>query len=146
MIAWIASSSIRTIRANVNICKRLYGNHSRMTRAMTKRSIHNLKMYQLFQDSILFMHCVPNWHNKHERVETKRLHQCMVQCLKHNSFTACLIYILSPLLTNQQVLDEYNKIVHQFLWEGKGDKIKRSIMISAYESGGLKMPDLYSFN
>ena len=57
--------------------------------------------------------------------------------------TVLLIYILSPLLTNQQVLDEYNKIFHQFLSDGKGDKIKGSIMISTYEYGGL---DLNSFN
>ena len=39
--------------------------------------------------------------------------------------------------TNQQVLDEINNIFYKFLWDGKGDKIKRSIMISDYENGGL---------
>ena len=33
-----------------------------------------------------------------------------------------------------------------FLWDGKGDKIKRDIMISDYENGGLKMIDIKLFN
>ena len=54
--------------------------------------------------------------------------------------------MLSPLPTNQQVLDEINNIFYKFLWDGKGDKIKRSIMISDYENGGLRMLDLNSVN
>ena len=46
-----------------------------------------------------------------------------------------LVYMLSPLPTNQQVLDEIN-IFYKFLRDGKGDKVKRSIMISDYEKGG----------
>ena len=57
-----------------------------------------------------------------------------------------LVYMLSPLPTSQQVLDEINNIFCKFLWDGKGDKIKRSIMISDYENGGLRMLDLNSFN
>jgi len=44
------------------------------------------------------------------------------------------------------VLDEINNIFYKFLWDGKGDKIKRSIMISDYENRGLRMLDLNSFN
>ena len=33
-----------------------------------------------------------------------------------------------------------------FLWNGKGDKIKRDIMISNYPAGGLKLIDILSFN
>ena len=54
--------------------------------------------------------------------------------------------MLSPLPTNQQVLDEINNIFYKFLWDGKGGKIKRSIMISDYENGGLRMLDLNSIN
>ena len=57
-----------------------------------------------------------------------------------------LVYMFSPLPTNQQVLDEINNISCKFLWDGKGDKIKRSIMIGDYENGGLRMLDLNSFN
>ena len=53
--------------------------------------------------------------------------------------------MLSPLPTNQQVLDEINNIFYKFLWDGKGDKIKRSIMVGDYENGGLRMLDLNSF-
>ena len=38
------------------------------------------KIHRLFQDSMLFLqYPVPKWHSKHERVETKLLHQYMVQ-------------------------------------------------------------------
>ena len=57
-----------------------------------------------------------------------------------------LVYILSPLPTNHRALEEINSIFYNFLWDGKGDKIKRDIMISDYENGGLKMIDIKSFN
>ena len=61
--------------------------------------------------------------------------------------TSQLVYMLSSLPTNHQVLDEINNIFYKFLWDGKkGDQIKRSIMISDYENGGLRMLDLNSFN
>ena len=50
-----------------------------------------------------------------------------------------LTYILSPSSTNQCAVDEVNTLFFKFLWNGKGDKIKRDIMISEYEDGGLKM-------
>ena len=56
-----------------------------------------------------------------------------------------LTYILSLLLTNQSAIDEANTIFFKFLWDGKGDKIKRDIMISEYEDGGLKMIDIRLF-
>ena len=57
-----------------------------------------------------------------------------------------LVYILSPLPKNQKVLEEVNSRFFKFLWNDKGDKIKRNIMISEYSEGGLKMIDLISFN
>ena len=56
-----------------------------------------------------------------------------------------LVYILSPLPTNQKVLEELNSRLFKFLWSDKGDKIKQNIMISDYSEGGLKMIDLISF-
>ena len=35
---------------------------------------------------------------------------------------------------------------YNFLWNDKGDKIKRNIMINDYSEGGLKMIDIASFN
>jgi len=33
---------------------------------------------------------------------------------------------------------------YKFLWNGKKDKIKRTVMINGYEEGGLKMPHIKS--
>ena len=38
-------------------------------------------------------------------------------------------------------IGEVNTLFLKFLWDGKGDKIKRDIMISEYEDGGLKPLD-----
>ena len=57
-----------------------------------------------------------------------------------------LVYILSPLPTEYYILNEINKAFFIFLWNGKGDKIKRDIMIGDYSQGGLRMIDIQSFN
>ena len=51
-----------------------------------------------------------------------------------------------PLQTNHQTIKELNKLFFNFLWNGKKDKIKYSIMINDYPEGGLKMIDIASFN
>ena len=38
-----------------------------------------------------------------------------------------------------------NNIFYSFLWNNKGDKIKRTLLISNFDHGGLKMVDLSSF-
>ena len=57
-----------------------------------------------------------------------------------------LVYILSPLPTKHATLDEINNMFYDFLWSGRGDKIKRDVMISDYKNGGLRMIDIKSFN
>ena len=57
-----------------------------------------------------------------------------------------LTYILAPLVTNHKIIKEINNMFFNFLWNNKGDKIKRSVMINNYENGGLKMVDISSFN
>lgn len=57
-----------------------------------------------------------------------------------------LVYILTPLPTDQKLLEEINRLLFSFLWDGKGDRIKRSEMINDYEKGGLKMLDIKTFN
>ena len=57
-----------------------------------------------------------------------------------------LVYLLSPLCSNYNVLNEINNLLYNFLWKGKGDKIKRKVMINDFRDGGLKMIDLISFN
>ena len=44
------------------------------------------------------------------------------------------------------ILNEINKAFFNFLWNGKGDKIKRDIMIGDYSQGGLRMIDIQSCN
>ena len=57
-----------------------------------------------------------------------------------------LTYILSPLPSNEKIINEINDLFYRFLWNDKGDKIKRKVMINDYFRGGLKMIDLVSFN
>ena len=57
-----------------------------------------------------------------------------------------LVYLLSPLRSNYKVLNEINELLYTFLWNGKGDKIKRKVMTNDFGVGGLKMIDISSFN
>ena len=57
-----------------------------------------------------------------------------------------LTYILAPLVTNHRIISEINDLFYSFLWNNKGDKIKRSVMINDYDKGGLKMVDITLFN
>ena len=58
-----------------------------------------------------------------------------------------LVFILSPLPTEHCILNGINKaFFNLFFWNGKGDKIKRDIMIGDYSQGGLRMIDIQSFN
>jgi len=57
-----------------------------------------------------------------------------------------LTYILAPLATNHEIIREINDLFCSYLWNNKGDKIKRSVIISEYEKGGLKMVDIARFN
>ena len=57
-----------------------------------------------------------------------------------------LVYILTPLQTCSEAMKETNELLYKFLWDGKGDRIRRSIMICDYEDGGAKMVDIVSFN
>jgi exonuclease III len=58
-----------------------------------------------------------------------------------------LVYVLNvlPSPTDTQ-LKELQDMLYKFLWDNKPDKIKREIIISGYEDGGLKMPDLKNQN
>ena len=57
-----------------------------------------------------------------------------------------IVYILSSLPTLPDILKTINSILYDFLWDGKGNKIKRTTMINNYVKGGLKMLDIQSFN
>ena len=55
-------------------------------------------------------------------------------------------YILAPLATNHEIIRKINDLFYSYLWNNKGDNIKRSVIISEYEKGGLKMVDIATFN
>ena len=57
-----------------------------------------------------------------------------------------IVHVLTSLPTHQGSLKEINTLLHDFLWESKWDKIKRTQMINDYDKGGLKMIDIQSFN
>ena len=57
-----------------------------------------------------------------------------------------LVYILTPLPTSTEALQKVNKPLFDFLWNGKGDKIKRTVIIKDYDEGGLKMININVFN
>ena len=57
-----------------------------------------------------------------------------------------LTYIFSPLHANNNVIKEINGLFYYFLWNDKGDKIKRNVMMNDYPEGGLKMLGIDSFN
>ena len=57
-----------------------------------------------------------------------------------------LVYILTPLPTFTEALQKVNKLLFDFLWNGKGDKIKRTVVTKDYDKGGLKMIDINVFN
>ena len=53
---------------------------------------------------------------------------------------------MSSLPSSQYYLKEIHRLFFNFLWDGKGDKIKRSEMTNDYENGGLNMLDIQTFN
>jgi hypothetical protein len=55
----------------------------------------------------------------------------------------CLTVLPNP---PDSVLNDIEKIFDNFLWNGKKDKIKRSVIINEYEEGELKIPHIQSFN
>ena len=57
-----------------------------------------------------------------------------------------LTYMLAPLATNQRAISEIYVIFYSFLWNYKGVKIKRAVLINDYDKGGLRMIDLSLFN
>jgi len=57
-----------------------------------------------------------------------------------------LTYVLPPLATNHEIIREINDLFYSYLWNNKGDKIKRSVIINDYERGGSKMVDIATFN
>lgn len=94
-----------------------------------------------------------NYNEKLEKVRT------VLSCWKYRRLTLMgkitvlkslvasqLVYVLSPLPSNEKVIKEVNKLFFSFLWNGKPDRIKRNVVINDYPSGGLRMIDIESFS
>ena len=65
-----------------------------------------------------------------------------------NSFIISqLIYLLSVLpAPPKNTMTQINKLIFEFMWNGKPDRIKRNIMILAKEHGGMAVPDIMMKN
>lgn len=57
-----------------------------------------------------------------------------------------LIYALSSLPTpSDEIIKQIEKIMYNFIWDGKPEKIKREVLIKDYSKGGLKMIEIRTF-
>ena len=66
----------------------------------------------------------------------------VIKSLVISKITHLLMNLPDP---EESFLKELNKLLYNFLWNGKNDKIRRSGVCQAYEVGGLKMVDIKSF-
>jgi hypothetical protein len=55
-------------------------------------------------------------------------------------------YIASVIVIPDIYLKEINNFIFKFIWKNKKDKLKRSLMHSSIEKGGLKVPDISLIN
>ena len=82
--------------------------------------------------------------NYNEKTENIRK---LLSCWKYRRLTLLgkITVLKSLAASNHHAIKEINDMFYHFLWNGKGDKIKRKVMINEPEYGGLKMIDLYLF-
>ena len=57
-----------------------------------------------------------------------------------------VIYLFSNIYTPIHFLEKINELFFEFLWSGKLPRVRKSTIISNYDKGGLKMPDIYSIH
>jgi hypothetical protein len=53
-----------------------------------------------------------------------------------------MIYLCTVLYTPQDIIDKYNKLITEFIWDKKPAKIKYTSLINNIDNGGLKLQDL----
>ena len=76
-----------------------------------------------------------NYNEKLDKVRNRRLTLIGKITVLKSLLASQLVYVLSSLHTNAKVIKEINKLFYSFLWNGKGDKIKRDIIINDYPNG-----------
>ncbi len=54
-----------------------------------------------------------------------------------------ILYRASMICLDKKLVNEANKIIFNFVWKGR-DKVKRLVLVSDIEDGGLKAPHLDS--
>ena len=55
------------------------------------------------------------------------------------------MYLVQSIITQKYVIKNIDSLIFNFLWHGKGEKIKRTTLIGLKENGGLEMCDTYTF-
>ena len=80
-----------------------------------------------------------NWRNKRLTLIGKI---AVIKALAASQFVS----ILSSTTSCSKSLKETNNLLFKFLWDNKGDKIKRTEMIADYQVEGQKMLDIIEFN
>ena len=56
-----------------------------------------------------------------------------------------ITYVATNTVIPKEVLRNFNSMLFNFIWSGKKDKIKRSILTKKYEEGGLNMTDIETY-
>ena len=67
-----------------------------------------------------------------------------IQVLKSCGISQVL-YVMNMSEPTKQHLDKINAELYKFLWGNNYNKVKSQSIISNYDQGGLKMPDVYTF-
>ena len=64
-----------------------------------------------------------------------------------SSIISQVSYLLSVLFVPDSVtLQKIDKLIFNFLWNGKTPKVRRATIIGNINEGGMKMPDIFSFH
>ena len=82
----------------------------------------------------------PRWLHRKPDLSSVPLQNNVWYCRLTNGLFALIPSVLS------KALQDVDTILYDFLWGGKGDKIKTTERINNYNKGGLKMIDIRDFN
>ena len=93
-----------------------------------------------------------NFHNKIEKIKkqmniwSQRGLTLMGKVLISKSMgISNLIYSMTCLQSQDNVLENAPKIINHFIWNNKPSKIKHKTLIGNYDQGGIRAPDIFTF-
>ena len=99
----------------------------------------NLFQANLEPKIINFENCLKQWHHRKLTLKGK------ITVIKNYALPK-LVYVLSSLPNPpQETVKRIEKMMYNFLWDGKPEKIKRETLTNDYKNGGLKMIDIDMF-